>query len=242
MYQYIDDALHTGAPIVFSRFSVSIIEGKKLPKMDVLGSIDAYCKVHIGESGNESFETQVVKNNKSPKWNETFHCHNPRDNLRTNENIEIIVMDWDKATQDDVVGIITITPADLRSFARHDATPRDFPIQKRHGHSKDKAKGTISIQISMSVDFHDLLEWDHHYLSMSQPEVEKMVSSSVPTIDYVGPIMNQIRHETHQALVSFAFETYGHYASRLVEQFHHDFNLSVTLPHVTKEDLERQLH
>eukprot|EP00003_Mantamonas_plastica_P023874 TRINITY_DN4363_c0_g1_i1.p1 TRINITY_DN4363_c0_g1~~TRINITY_DN4363_c0_g1_i1.p1 ORF type:complete len:910 (+),score=331.98 TRINITY_DN4363_c0_g1_i1:865-3594(+) len=47
---------------------VSCFKAEDLPKMDMMGSIDAYCSVQFG--GNEPACTKVIKNNYDPEWYE----------------------------------------------------------------------------------------------------------------------------------------------------------------------------
>eukprot|EP00960_Hanusia_phi_P058859 764000-Hanusia_phi.AAC.3 len=80
---------------------VSILSAENLPKMDVLGSCDAYCILRWGE---DQRKTSTIKGSYNPTWNEEF-----RFATSGGRDLEVKVMDWDRITKDDEVGSVTIS-------------------------------------------------------------------------------------------------------------------------------------
>ncbi|EKX34548.1 hypothetical protein GUITHDRAFT_51156, partial [Guillardia theta CCMP2712] len=86
---------------------VGIQSAANLPKMDVLGSCDAYC---ILQWGDDQRKTSTIKGSYNPTWNEEFRFLVSQGQTR---DLEVKVMDWDRMTKDDEVGIVTISSAQI---------------------------------------------------------------------------------------------------------------------------------
>ena len=76
---------------------VKVIEGRDFPKMDTLGSVDAYVKISVG---NEAVrKTKVINNTFTPTWNETFTFNN----IPASTPMSFKVFDHDAVGSDDQI-------------------------------------------------------------------------------------------------------------------------------------------
>ena len=81
------------------KLHVRLIEAKEIPKMDTIGSTDAYCRLYISDGNQQRSTTQ--KNTMLPKWNEDFHFDVPNPNTDT---FDITMFDED-LKNDDAISI-----------------------------------------------------------------------------------------------------------------------------------------
>mmetsp|Transcript_76680 Transcript_76680/g.206635 ORF Transcript_76680/g.206635 Transcript_76680/m.206635 type:complete len:836 (-) Transcript_76680:243-2750(-) len=94
---------------------MTIIDGEHLPKMDTIGTVDCYCDVFYGE---QSWSTLPQMNTYSPKWNqsETFKVDASKDS----PDLKIVVMDYDRLTANEKIGVISIPWGQMNSIIRSD--------------------------------------------------------------------------------------------------------------------------
>jgi hypothetical protein len=83
--------------------SLTIKQGRDLPNMDVMHSIDAYCVVSIDNLQEEVYQTKVVVKDRNPVWNASFEWKVPVQS----QLLTIAVVDHDTVTEDDLVSICT---------------------------------------------------------------------------------------------------------------------------------------
>lgn len=76
------------------QLNIKIIEAKNVPKMDIIGSCDAYVALTFG---SKRYKTGVKENTLNPVWNETFQF--PIQNQ--NDILTLIVSDRDMTTDED---------------------------------------------------------------------------------------------------------------------------------------------
>lgn len=79
---------------------VTINNAKDLPSMDVVTGTDAYCILAVDNDPENVFRTEIITKNRNPTFDEHFTWVITDDA----KFITITVMDFDKLTQDDVIG------------------------------------------------------------------------------------------------------------------------------------------
>ncbi len=94
-------------PVPFS-ILISLKGARHLPKMDTMGSIDAYCVLTLG---NQEFRSATCKNNYNPDWKEEEFKF--RVSSRS-QSLEIRIMDWDRTGKDELCGMIRIPVGRLK--------------------------------------------------------------------------------------------------------------------------------
>jgi hypothetical protein len=102
---------------------VTVESARHLPKMDVMGTCDAFCEV---EWQGQKFKTTIKKNSYSPDWNETFAF--PVENISAGVScMSVVVMDWDMMSKNDLVGEVVIPGNTLQAFleGKHTVTMED---------------------------------------------------------------------------------------------------------------------
>ena len=86
------------------KLNVRIVEAKGLPKMDVIGSVDPYCQLYIGDR-TQMKQTRTIRQNKNPIWNQEFQF-SIKDFY--NESLTVILKDFDKVSADDPISKLQI--------------------------------------------------------------------------------------------------------------------------------------
>eukprot|EP01052_Picozoa_sp_SAG31_P004618 SAG31_NODE_193_length_20735_cov_15.125509_2_plen_5371_part_00 len=86
--------------------TITVVEAKGLPKMDLFGSVDPFTLVKCGQT---QFRTPTVRNNRAPKWGTKFKF--PKVTLESQVALE--VYDHDLAGSDDLMGSLKINVRDL---------------------------------------------------------------------------------------------------------------------------------
>jgi hypothetical protein len=96
------------APFVVFQVTVTVVEAKDLPKMDIIGTCDPYCLVSLVGS-RLVYKTKVCKRNYTPVWDETVTF------LLTNPNTDVlrILLEDEDLAIDDSVGTLDLPLAGL---------------------------------------------------------------------------------------------------------------------------------
>jgi hypothetical protein len=129
------------------RLEVTVVRGRHLPKMDSIGTIDAYCDVQF--AGSE-YRTGTRKNTYSPDWDEKF-VFDVAEVTEKPGPLRIVVMDWDMVGQNDKVGEIVVSESWLWDVMRgrvgwEDEKDRQVKGEDRKpvlGHVKQAAVVTV---------------------------------------------------------------------------------------------------
>ncbi|KHN83884.1 Synaptotagmin-4 [Toxocara canis] len=91
-----------------NRVAVVLLKAKNLPKFDITGMADPYVKLYMVYNGQRiaKKKSHVKKRTLSPVYNESFVFELPSSDLRDLDSIqfEIVVMDWDRVTKNEVMG------------------------------------------------------------------------------------------------------------------------------------------
>mmetsp|Transcript_51796 Transcript_51796/g.161175 ORF Transcript_51796/g.161175 Transcript_51796/m.161175 type:complete len:448 (-) Transcript_51796:56-1399(-) len=155
-----------------SELCVGIQSAANLPKMDVLGSCDAYC---ILQWGDDQRKTSTIKGSYNPTWNEEFRFLVSQGQTR---DLEVKVMDWDRMTKDDEVGIVTISSAQIEEImSKQDAAdlvlnlPLTMGGKEVKGKQKDRPS-TITVRLSKQATV------DHKATTESEPKRYGMMAES----------------------------------------------------------------
>ncbi|EFO27103.1 hypothetical protein LOAG_01372 [Loa loa] len=98
------------------RVTVVLIKAKGLPKLDVSGMADPYIKIYLlyKEQRISKKKSHVKKCTLSPVYNESFVFELPCTEEEDLDNVkfEIVVMDWDRLTKNEVMGKCFIGSSD----------------------------------------------------------------------------------------------------------------------------------
>uniref|UniRef100_A0A0R3RTT2 C2 domain-containing protein n=1 Tax=Elaeophora elaphi TaxID=1147741 RepID=A0A0R3RTT2_9BILA len=98
------------------RVTVVLIKAKGLPKLDVSGMADPYIKIYLlyKQQRISKKKSHVKKCTLSPVYNESFVFELPCTSDKDLENVqfEIVVMDWDRLTKNEMMGKCFIGPSD----------------------------------------------------------------------------------------------------------------------------------
>ena len=89
------------------KLHVRVIEATNLPRMDVGGLCDAYCRLYVGM---EKFKTRTIENSLNPKFRQDFHFK--VEHFAT-DKFKLEVYDYDRGSKDDLVGDIEVFIKDL---------------------------------------------------------------------------------------------------------------------------------
>eukprot|EP00960_Hanusia_phi_P036598 752414-Hanusia_phi.AAC.1 len=130
--------------------TICVVSASNLPKADVLGSCDPYVKVKIGKGGGQ-FEYVTDKKLKTldPVWNETFDL--PIWQLDNCEDLTIELWDWDRMTQDDLLGTGTVTGAEIRRVLDEENASKGVEVVMYSGRDKLKGKNHQETRVSMTL-------------------------------------------------------------------------------------------
>ncbi|KAJ1489672.1 hypothetical protein T484DRAFT_1885465, partial [Baffinella frigidus] len=79
---------------------MEVVGARNLPKKDFFGRCDPFCVITYNGA---TVQTKTKKNTYTPEWRETFSFHVDAGAPET-EMITAVVMDWDRFTDDDLVG------------------------------------------------------------------------------------------------------------------------------------------
>ncbi|ESO12768.1 synaptotagmin 4 [Helobdella robusta] len=102
------------------KLTVIVLKGKNFPRMDIAGLADPYVKIYLMCDGQriDKKKTQVKKRTLNPVFNETFHFNLPSHHLRQQQQkdrdtkimLKFIVLDWDRVSKNEVIGVVQIGP------------------------------------------------------------------------------------------------------------------------------------
>ncbi|XP_050669900.1 synaptotagmin-4 [Leptidea sinapis] len=95
-----------------ARLTVVLLKARNLPKMDVTGLADPYVKMYLLYNGQRiaKKKTHVKKRTLNPVFNESFVFEVPAAPSATLDHVslELLVLDWDRVTKNEVIGRIEL--------------------------------------------------------------------------------------------------------------------------------------
>ncbi|CAG5134889.1 unnamed protein product [Candidula unifasciata] len=93
-----------------NRLGVVVLKARNLPKMDITGLSDPYVKIYLLYNGQRiaKKKTHVKKRTLNPVFNESFLFDVPYNEGLQNISLELLVLDWDRMTKNEVVGRLEI--------------------------------------------------------------------------------------------------------------------------------------
>ncbi|KAJ2949616.1 hypothetical protein O0L34_g15538 [Tuta absoluta] len=105
-----------------ARLTVVLLKARNLPKMDVTGLADPYVKMYLLYNGQRiaKKKTHVKKRTLNPVFNESFVFEVPAAPTATLDHVslELLVLDWDRVTKNEVIGRLELG-AEGAGSARH---------------------------------------------------------------------------------------------------------------------------
>ncbi|XP_022129305.1 synaptotagmin-4 [Pieris rapae] len=105
-----------------ARLTVVLLKARNLPKMDVTGLADPYVKMYLLYNGQRiaKKKTHVKKRTLNPVFNESFVFEVPAAPNATLDHVslELLVLDWDRVTKNEVIGRVELG-ANGTGSARH---------------------------------------------------------------------------------------------------------------------------
>ena len=119
------------------KVTVTILSGHNLRAMDLNGKSDPF--VVLKYDNKQQYKTSIVKANLNPVWNESFEF----DLQSEADSVHMVVYDYDRLTQNDVIGGATLSFFGLRR-----GVPRidTYTLSSKHDY------GTIQLQV-IAQDF-----------------------------------------------------------------------------------------
>ncbi|CDW53302.1 C2 domain containing protein [Trichuris trichiura] len=97
-----------------NKICVAVLKAQNLPTFDLTGYADPYVKIYLLINGIKiaKKKTHVKKRTVSPVYNEAFIFDLPEPSSAVTDKIsvEILVMDWDRITKNEVMGRVEIGP------------------------------------------------------------------------------------------------------------------------------------
>ena len=132
------------------RVELTVLSGRHLPKMDLMGTCDAFCEI---EWQSQHAKTKVKKNSYSPDWEETF-AFTFDDVSQGVADLSVVVMDWDRLTNPDEVGRVVIPSETLHAFllqAQAATEEGSFAVLKKGMAVMGKDKQPCVINLKMSL-------------------------------------------------------------------------------------------
>ncbi|KAJ8718366.1 hypothetical protein PYW08_002603 [Mythimna loreyi] len=106
-----------------ARLTVVLLKARNLPKMDVTGLADPYVKMYLLYNGQRiaKKKTHVKKRTLNPVFNESFVFEVPAAPNATLDHVslELLVLDWDRVTKNEVIGRLELGAAGTGSTRHH---------------------------------------------------------------------------------------------------------------------------
>ncbi|KAK3602773.1 hypothetical protein CHS0354_027771 [Potamilus streckersoni] len=93
-----------------NRLTVVVLKARNLPKMDITGLSDPYVKLYLLYNGQRiaKKKTHVKKRTLNPVFNESFVFDVPYNEGLQNISLEVLILDWDRMTKNEVIGRLEI--------------------------------------------------------------------------------------------------------------------------------------
>ncbi|XP_014670834.1 PREDICTED: synaptotagmin-4-like isoform X2 [Priapulus caudatus] len=103
-----------------NRLTVVVLKARNLPKMDMAGLCDPYVKIYLLYNGQRiaKKKTHVKKRTLNPVFNESFLFDVPNEGLE-NLSLEMLVLDWDRVTTNEVIGRLEVGAKSTGNALRH---------------------------------------------------------------------------------------------------------------------------
>ncbi|KAG7300255.1 hypothetical protein JYU34_015825 [Plutella xylostella] len=106
-----------------SRLTVVLLKARNLPKMDVTGLADPYVKMYLLYNGQRiaKKKTHVKKRTLNPVFNESFVFEVPAAPNASLDHVslELLVLDWDRVTKNEVIGRLELGASGAGSTRHH---------------------------------------------------------------------------------------------------------------------------
>ncbi|XP_013169715.1 PREDICTED: synaptotagmin-4 [Papilio xuthus] len=106
-----------------ARLTVVLLKARNLPKMDVTGLADPYVKMYLLYNGQRiaKKKTHVKKRTLNPVFNESFVFEVPAAPSASLDHVslELLVLDWDRVTKNEVIGRLELGAAGTGSARHH---------------------------------------------------------------------------------------------------------------------------
>ncbi|XP_071100568.1 synaptotagmin-4-like [Haliotis cracherodii] len=104
-----------------NRLGVVVLKARNLPKMDITGLSDPYVKIYLLYNGQRiaKKKTHVKKRTLNPVFNESFLFDVPYNEGLQNISLELLVLDWDRMTKNEVIGRLEIGAKLVGQEANH---------------------------------------------------------------------------------------------------------------------------
>uniref|UniRef100_A0A2H1V9S2 SFRICE_017044 n=1 Tax=Spodoptera frugiperda TaxID=7108 RepID=A0A2H1V9S2_SPOFR len=106
-----------------ARLTVVLLKARNLPKMDVTGLADPYVKMYLLYNGQRiaKKKTHVKKRTLNPVFNESFVFEVPAAPNATLDHVslELLVLDWDRVTKNEVIGRLELGAVGAGSARHH---------------------------------------------------------------------------------------------------------------------------
>ncbi|KAI5517567.1 C2 domain-containing protein family [Trichomonas vaginalis G3] len=119
---------------------LTVVNATKLAAMDKGGKSDPYCVLTINGEGQQ-YKTEVVKENRSPEWNQDFQIP-----LKSHENDKLCLAcyDWDEHNDHDLIGQYELP---LKEFPLDTPVEKDLALEKKNAHRKER--GTVHLKFTI---------------------------------------------------------------------------------------------
>lgn len=93
---------------VKQELSVTVLQCRNLPPMDMTGKSDPYVKCFILPERKKKFETKVHRKSLDPIFNETFVFKNIEYNFFPDKTLVLAIYDYDRFSKHDQIGEVTV--------------------------------------------------------------------------------------------------------------------------------------
>jgi len=135
--------------------SITLVEAKHLPKMDIHTKCDPFVVISLG---NQTKKSKVVKKTYHPQWEQSV-VMTYTEAHETPQTVIFEVFDWDKVGSGEYIGHVEINLGDLIHEGVHgmlDLRARDGALVRGH----DKNISAIYLEVSMTDQLPWVPPWD----------------------------------------------------------------------------------